>query len=50
MGREHAFLDALARVTSYELDDRRLTLLADGDAVVRLSSRTLGSGDPASLD
>ena len=37
MAREHAFLDALARVTSYELDERTLTLLADGDAVVRLS-------------
>lgn len=50
MQREHAFLDALARVTSYELDDRTLTMLADDDAVVRLSCRTSGSGDPANLD
>ena len=50
MRREHAFLDALARVTSYELDDRTLTMLADDDAVVRLSCRTSGSGDPANLD
>lgn len=34
--RVAAFLDALARVTSYELDGRTLTLFADGDAVVRL--------------
>jgi heat shock protein HslJ len=50
MRREHAFLDALARVTSYELDDRTLTLLADDEAVVRLSCRTSGSGDLANLD
>ena len=50
MQREQAFLDALARVTSYELDDRRLTLLTGGDAVVRLSWRASGSGDPANLD
>lgn len=35
--REDAFLAALERVTAYELDCRTLTLLADEDAVVRLS-------------
>ncbi len=37
MQRETAFLAALERVTSYALDGRTLTLLADDDAVVRLS-------------
>ena len=37
MRREDAFLAALERVTAYELDCRTLTLLADEDAVVRLS-------------
>ena len=37
MRREQAFLDALARVTSYELDGRTLTLLADDEAIVKLS-------------
>ena len=37
MQREQAFLDALGRVTSYELEGRTLTLLADDEAVVRLS-------------
>ena len=37
MRREDAFLAALARVTSYALDGRTLTLLADGDVVVQLS-------------
>ena len=32
-----AFLDALARVTSYELDGRTLTLLADDEPLVTLS-------------
>ena len=50
MQREQAFLDALARVTGYELDDRTLTLLTGGDVVVRLSCRASGSGDPANLD
>jgi heat shock protein HslJ len=37
MRLEQEFLAALARVTTYELDDRTLTLLADDEAVVRLS-------------
>jgi hypothetical protein len=37
MQRERAFLDALARVTSYELDGRLLTLLSGDEAVARLS-------------
>jgi heat shock protein HslJ len=37
MQREQAFLAALACVTSYELDGRTLTLLADDEAIVRLS-------------
>ena len=37
MQREDAFLAALARVTSYALDGRTLTLRADDDVVVRLS-------------
>ena len=37
MQREAAFLAELARVTSYALDGRTLTLLADDKAVVRLS-------------
>jgi putative lipoprotein len=37
MQREAAFLAALERVTSYALDGRTLTFLADGDVVVRLS-------------
>ncbi len=37
MQREAAFLAALERVTSYALDGRTLTLLADDDVVVRLS-------------
>jgi heat shock protein HslJ len=37
MRREQAFLDALARVTSYELDGRTLTLLADDEPLVTLS-------------
>jgi heat shock protein HslJ len=37
MQREAAFLAALERVTSYALDGRTLTLLAEGDVVVRLS-------------
>ena len=36
MQREVDFLAALERVTSYALDGRMLTLLADGDVVVRL--------------
>ena len=37
MERERVFLDALARVTAYELDGRSLILYADGDVVVRLT-------------
>ncbi|MET0561029.1 MAG: META domain-containing protein [Gaiellaceae bacterium] len=37
MRREAAFLAALDRVTSYALDGRTLTLLADDEAIVRLS-------------
>ena len=37
MRREAAFLAALERVTSYALDGRTLTLLADDEAVVKLS-------------
>ena len=37
MERERVFLDALARVTAYELDGRSLLLYADGDVVVRLT-------------
>ena len=37
MQRERAFLAALERVTSYELDGRTLALLAGDDVVVRLS-------------
>ena len=37
MQREAAFLAALGRVTSYALDGRRLTLLADDDVVVTLA-------------
>jgi heat shock protein HslJ len=36
MAREQAFLAALDRVTSYELDERTLTLLAADDVVARL--------------
>ncbi len=36
MRREREFLAALERVTSYELDGRKLTLLADDESVVRL--------------
>ncbi len=38
MRRERVFLAALERVTSYELDGRRLTLLADSAPVVRLTA------------
>ena len=38
MQREHGFLAALERVTSYELDGATLTLLAGDDAVARLRS------------
>ena len=37
MQREAAFLAALGRITSYALEGRTLTLLADDDPVVRLS-------------
>ena len=37
MERERAFLDALARVTSYALDGQLLTLLAGDEAVARLA-------------
>ena len=37
MARERAFLDALARVTSFERADRSLTLLADDTVVARLA-------------
>jgi copper homeostasis protein (lipoprotein) len=37
MQREREFLDALARVTAYELDGRSLTLLADDKIVARLA-------------
>lgn len=37
MERERAFLDALARVTAYELDGRSLSLYANGDVVVRMT-------------
>ena len=37
MRREHAFLSVLECVTSYGLDERTLTLLADDEAVARLS-------------
>lgn len=37
MQREQELLAALARVTSYELDGRSLTLFAGDDAVVELS-------------
>ena len=37
MKLEDAFFAALARVTSHELDGRTLTLLADGEPVVRLA-------------
>jgi len=37
MQREAAFVAALERVTTYALDGRTLTLLADDDVVVRLS-------------
>ena len=37
MRREQTFFGALERVTSYELDGRTLTLLADDEAVARLS-------------
>ncbi|HEX4745297.1 MAG TPA: META domain-containing protein [Gaiellaceae bacterium] len=36
VARERAFLDALARVTSFERTDRTLTLLAGNTAVARL--------------
>jgi heat shock protein HslJ len=38
MVRERALLDALSRVTSYALDGRALTLLADDTVVARLAS------------
>jgi heat shock protein HslJ len=37
MQREREFLDALARVTAYDLEGRSLTLYADGDIVARLA-------------
>jgi heat shock protein HslJ len=37
MRREQAFFAALERVTSYELDGRTLTLLAEDETVARLS-------------
>ncbi len=37
MTREHAFLDALARVTSYALNGSSLILLAGDDVVARLA-------------
>jgi copper homeostasis protein (lipoprotein) len=37
MERERAFLDALARVTGYDLDGRSLTLDARGEVVARFS-------------
>ncbi len=37
MEREHAFLDALARVDGYALDGRSLDLLAGEEIVVRLA-------------
>ena len=36
MRLERGLLAALARVTSYQLEGRALTLLADGEPVVRL--------------
>jgi heat shock protein HslJ len=38
MGRERSFLDALGRVTSYELEDRTLSLRADDVIVCRFHS------------
>jgi hypothetical protein len=37
MERERAFLDALALVTTYELDGRSLAFLAGDEVVARLS-------------
>jgi heat shock protein HslJ len=37
MAREVAFLGALEKVTSYELDGNSLVLLADGEPVARLT-------------
>ena len=37
MTRERTFLDALERVTSYELDGSSLVLLADGERVARFA-------------
>ena len=37
MARERALLDALARVTSYELEGRSLALLADDETVARFT-------------
>ena len=37
MRLERGLLEALARVTAYELEGRVLTLLADGEPVVRLA-------------
>jgi heat shock protein HslJ len=37
MQRERAFLDALARVTSYRLEGNSLTLLAGGHAIAELA-------------
>jgi heat shock protein HslJ len=37
MERERAFLEALGRVTSFELDGRTLTLFADEEPVARFS-------------
>ena len=37
MARERSFLDALARVTAYELEDRTLTLRADDVVVCRFT-------------
>jgi heat shock protein HslJ len=37
MRRETAFLEALGRVDSYELDERMLTFLAGGEPVARFS-------------
>lgn len=46
MQREHAFLDALARVTSYSLNGRTLTLLAEDRTVARLTCRTRRARPP----
>ena len=38
MRREQAFLEALEHVSTYELDERTLTLLAGDEAVARFSA------------